>query len=69
MSQYPPVVVESAIKAYEKQFPKGWWDKDKINAAPHSHFWFHLRQMHAAGWKDMDLDTLVAVSGASALLM
>ncbi|MHC4503068.1 MAG: hypothetical protein ACYTFI_07175 [Planctomycetota bacterium] len=68
MSTYKPVIVQSALDAYNKQFPEGWWDKSKVNAGPHAHFWFHLRQMQAAGWKEADLDTIVAVSGASALL-
>ena len=68
MSVYSPVVVQSAVDAYNQQFPNGWWDKNNVNAGPHAHFWFHLRQMQAAGWKKADLDTIVAVSGASALL-
>ena len=68
MSTCKPVVVQNAIDAYNQQFPEGWWDKSKVNAGPHAHFWFHLRQMQAAGWKEADLDTIVAVSGASALL-
>ena len=36
-------------------------------AGPHSYLVFHLRQMQAAGWKDVDLDEITALSGASAL--
>ena len=34
---------------------------------PYVYLSFHLLEMHAAGWKDMDFDSLAAVSGASAL--
>ena len=39
----------------------------QVFGGPHPDFVFHFIQMRAAGWQTMDLDTMVAVSGASGL--
>lgn len=40
---------------------------DLVYVQPHVYLVAHLVEMWAAGWDDMDFDTLAAVSGASAL--
>lgn len=70
-----PVVIQSAVDAFNAlKFPEAFKEEKKlvdgkeVFPSPHAHFWFHLVQMQAAGWKDADIDTIVAISGASALL-
>ena len=42
-------------------------EEQQMFGGPHPDFVFHFIQMRAAGWDTMDLDTMVAVSGASGL--
>jgi hypothetical protein len=40
---------------------------DEVYEQPYVYLSFHMVQMRAAGWSDVDFDTVAAVSGASAL--
>jgi hypothetical protein len=69
--QYPAVLLDQAVADFTRltgnlsshQVVVG----DAVYPQPCVYLVTHLVEMRAAGWKDVDFDTLVAVSGASAL--
>ena len=68
---YPQVLLEHVVREFNDligQFGQhAVAAGDEVYIQPCVYLSFHLAQMRAAGWKDMDFDQIAAVSGASAL--
>jgi hypothetical protein len=67
-NDYPEVLLDDAVALYQDQ--KSWYSEKRpldAEVGPHTYLVFHFLQMHAAGWKDVDVDEVAVVSGASAL--
>jgi hypothetical protein len=62
-----PVLLDKTLALYRNG--KAWNREPELKgsapAGPHSYLLFHFLQMRTAGWKDVDLDDVVVLSGAA----
>ena len=70
-TEYPPVLLEDIVKIFDDLIGRFGHHAvavgDEVYIQPCVYLSFHLVQMRAAGWADMDFDQVAAASGASAL--
>ncbi len=63
--KYPEVLLESVVEEFKTGAADGV--DEWMFAGPNILFYLHYLQAHAAGWTDLDMATIVGVSGAAGL--
>ena len=63
--KYPEVLLESVVEEFKTGAADGV--DEWMFAGPNILFYLHYLQAHAAGWTDVDMATIVGVSGAAGL--
>ncbi len=61
------VLLEEVVREWKDPAALNREKDTVVGPGPHSYLLMHLLQMRAAGWNDIDLDEVTALSGASAL--